>query len=226
MHFLDRELGESVQWTIGSEAAEEIFRVLLVGTSSWLYAGMSLLWESPAASGDLRALVDLLVESEILGVLSSHPTPDEFLASRQRLYASDQARYPMYFNRALLRDPVRATVVLDTRTTDTLAMRFAQRASGATWARELHHDSDEVAKQAIMKAILEREDRAVTYTLFRPYVDATSAGPEIADRIRLEISREYTLRYVAAAEGDIPTGITSKLSMTSRPAFLGTIYRY
>ena len=207
LHFLDRELGESVQYSIDAGVAESVLRVLLVGTSSWLYAGLSLLWESPAASEEFRAFAVLLADSGAFGVVTSHPTVDDFLASRQRLYVHDAARYPMYFRGTGARNLLKPTDVLESRTTETLAGRFAQRAATNQLAQGVEPEAGKKVIRAVGQAMIERDGRAVTYELFHPYLQERGAGAEAGGWLRREVSREYTRRYMEVAGGDITTGI-------------------
>src|ERR1051326_5415830 len=97
-HFLDRELGRSIDFNITPGTAEQIVKHLLLGTTAELYSGLSLAWESPSMTGPFLDFFLLLEQARAIQVVSNHPTMDEFLASRISLYHHDAARYPMYFD--------------------------------------------------------------------------------------------------------------------------------
>ena len=97
LHFLDRELGESVDALVPAAEVALALKVLTLGTPGDLYAGLSLVYEHPAVDEDVRWLLDCLVRGQLLSLISHHPRLDEFIASRLLLYRHDQIRYPAYF---------------------------------------------------------------------------------------------------------------------------------
>ena len=113
LHFLDRELGRSVGYTLTAAEAEPIIKCLLLRTSSRFYCSLSHIWESPAVSGDdtaaTREIISSLVERGTLNVVSHHATVEEFLETRRALYAHDRSRYWMYFESEPARQSLSAT---------------------------------------------------------------------------------------------------------------------
>jgi len=63
-------------------------------------------------------------------------------------------------------------------------------------------------KKAVRSSLLQREERAVTFSLFRDAVSQGRTGDEIASGIvRRKISEIYTRHYLDLANGDIATGL-------------------
>src|SRR5262245_41561473 len=89
LHFLDRELGQSVSFKPSAASCQLWIRTLLLSTTSSLICSTSLLWESPLIDESNSLLLGLLLAAGLLDSVSSHPTVDEFRESRAALYAHD-----------------------------------------------------------------------------------------------------------------------------------------
>ena len=70
LHFLDRELGRSINSTVAPETSERIIKYLLVATNSPLYCGLSLLWESLGIDASVAQLCRVLIRSGVLNTVS------------------------------------------------------------------------------------------------------------------------------------------------------------
>src|ERR1700735_4382399 len=98
LHFFDRELGGAVGFNLTPKLAESILKLLLLGTTSRFYFGLSPAWESPAMVNDMVDLYSLLERTKVIDLVSNYAAIDEFLEARVLLYQHDALRYPMYFD--------------------------------------------------------------------------------------------------------------------------------
>jgi nucleoside phosphorylase len=205
LHFLDRELGESVDGILNTGRLEAWLKCLLVGTACRFYCGLSLPWESPAAQGDALRLVEHLVAVGTLDTITNHASLDEFLASRQTLYAHDVARYPKYFalQEPLFIKPTRLSVV---STTARLAANLAGEFSGSAVEGRFRTQIARDVRTSVATALARREQAAVTFALFRPDLGSLAADPGVTGTLRRMISEAYTRHYMDVGGGDIPTG--------------------
>lgn len=216
LHFLDRELGRSVGYTLTAAEAESILKYLLLGTSSRFYCSLSHIWESPAVSGDdtaaTREIISSLVERGTLDVVSHHATVEEFLETRRALYAHDRSRYRMYFESEPARQSLSATATnfKTSSTTLTLAKYLSNWAvdSSVPAAAEdpaLHS----TVKKAVGARLAERENQAITFALFRQTLIKSIGNSDVgAGLLRRQISTAYTKHYMEYCAADIPTGIS------------------
>jgi nucleoside phosphorylase len=209
LHFLDRELGRSVGFTLTPRVADEAMKILLLGTASRLYSGLSLAWESPGIAGPSAALFSAAVGSGALDLVSHHSTVSEFLESREELYRHDVMRYPMYFGAQSARAGLGPTQFKGTSTTSSLS------ADLTAWAQASFGYPDEGengnAHRSLMRLVgrvlIEREGQAITYSLFAPAVDAAGMKALATGALSRRISVAYTNHYVAYGAGDVPTGV-------------------
>jgi nucleoside phosphorylase len=203
-HFLDRELSETLRVQLSQQKLEMILKCLMLATTSKCYSALSTGWENPSLTSDVNDFFLLLVQLNILDLVSNHPTVDEFLASRETLYRHDAARYPMYFDRAV-RDQrllLRPTLLKQSSATLELAGHLGQWAATISASEE---GMEAEAKRAVLKALSHREDEAITATFFEREIPAQNV--RATGLIRREISRGYTSHYADFGSADIPTGI-------------------
>ena len=206
LHFLDRELGRSVDFHISPESAEHIVKCLLIGTTSRLYCGLSLAWESHAIQRDFALFLPTLLNARSVDLVSHHSTLGEFMASRESLYRHDQTRYPMYFERHRGANlAFRPTHFKSSSTTLAIATDLDHWAeSGGSVTDSSSAQAQQATFKGIREVLLRRENQAVTYPLFE---DAIGNGVLTQGIVRRGISVAYTTHYMAFGSGDIPTGI-------------------
>jgi nucleoside phosphorylase len=197
LHFLDRELGQSVGAIPTPGVIESALKMLTLGTAGGMYAGLSLAWEHPSVSEDVRWLIAELIKGSLLDLVSHHPAVDEFLFSRQQLYAHDRERYPAYFRDA---EPVfTPTLYKADGTTNALAAELEQIVGGQDVALPAP------ALLGIEQALSRRSEEAITFAFFAPFLSAESSVT--AGAVRRLISSLYTGHYIAFDRGAIATGI-------------------
>lgn len=206
LHFLDRELLESVPTPPSAEGINEAIRLAYLFTSEEIYTGLAAAWENPIVTVGMRDEFKLLTR---LGILhyASRDSGAEFIAARQDLYSHDKGRYPNYFSKA----PSQLVEVAPDwpkPTSSTLALDRYMAAWGGELATQPQTLRFTKMGDPVIKAIRERGDRAVTLALFRPYLVAAGIGNEFTEMaIARQISRGYADGYLRDFDGALITGI-------------------
>ncbi len=211
LHFLDRELSRAAEFKPTPMQIEKILKCVLLSTTSSLYCGLSLLWESDGISQSNAVFFKKLVSAKILNVISHHSTSSEFLDSRQAIYAHDSARYPMYFgglSKTLIK--IKPTIYKDTSTTNQLAMKMSSWSMDDSCISEIGNKNNidliKETRKIVIDKLNNRDNRALTYTLFE---ESLSTYPISAQQdIRRLISKFYVEHYQNYKDCDIITGIS------------------
>lgn len=205
LHFLDRELGESVGYQATAAEVQRSLQLLTLVAGASLNCGTSLLFESPAinSSPSLFRFCQVLLSSGWLDLLSSHPTIAEFLESRAQLYEHDQSRYPMYFD-SIPQIPSRANIISKSSS----ATRSLVRSLSA-WGHDIEESNDRErdAKKVVIESLLRREDRAVTAAIFAAASAASAQPTRAISIVRRRISTDYTDHFMSVLSSDIATGM-------------------
>ena len=211
LHLLDRELGRSVGFCATERLVESTIKCLLLGTTSRLYAGLSLAWESSAMTGLFPNLLSLLVQMRTLDLVSNHPTLDEFLATRFSLYDHDAPRYQMYFSdrERGARETLIPTSFKPTSATTELAKKLGiwaiaeegQEQDGIDWKLQ------KTVRQKVSATLSVREGQAITFALFAQDLATIGTNVMAEGMLRRRISSDYTKHYMNFANADIPTGV-------------------
>lgn len=204
LHFLDRELNNSLNLTLHPRVTSSVIKALLLGTNSFLYCGLSLLWESPSIDSDLRWILGLLIKYHFLDTISHHTSVSEFIDSRQRLYSHVPGRYPMYFEEKDTQyEKLVPTDYKPIGTTQSLESRLKK------WRLEAEIDfpTKRILHQSLKETLRTREGRAITIDLFQKNMDQVQNGEYVQGIIRRKISLDYTRHYLEYGKGDIVTGI-------------------
>ena len=207
LHFMDRELGESMSQSLDAALVEKIIKHLLFFTNARLYCGASLVCECPALQDftfPFFSLFQNLIEHEAISIVSNHPTSGEFLESRQFLYGHDRNRYPMYFGgHPPLLDLAPITLKTESATGDLVESLGAWSMGGAgdgDWLVQV--------KNATADALRSRGEKAITVALFEEPIDEVAREPVRAlGVVRRMISKKYTRHYMGILDADIVTGI-------------------
>lgn len=219
LHFLNRELAESVGVTDTPASAEAVIKTLLLGTNAWLYTGLSILWESPAVQGSLLDFIGSLIAQDSLDVLSNVKSQPEFLTSREGRYEFDRTRYPMYFvkrqkrSRAVLSPthvkPTSATKVIDAR-----LRSWADNGNPALQAVVGRPLTTQITRE-LLSLLSERGERAITGALIEPRMSQLDSPMRLGPIVRRELAMEFTADYLNSVGGDIPTGVRGLSSFDS-----------
>jgi nucleoside phosphorylase len=211
LHLFDRELWESVGQKPNRSSIDRALKSLIVGSSAPLYCGLSLVWENPAlrsANNQIDPIILKLIELGVIEPISQYPTVEEFIHTRRDVYKHDQSRYPLYFDSSAGIGPPPAHIKSSSATQHLSSFLY-------DWSQPSHQllssESDVVLplRRTVRSALDQRDDRAITFSLFRAHLEGanlTAAKAEYA--VRRQISKGYTTHYMQHASGDIPTGIS------------------
>jgi len=212
MHFFDRELWEATGQAPNQISIHKALKILLIGTDAPLYCSLSLIWENPAlrsTQGKIMSLVATLVELGIIEPVSQYPTIEEFIETRRDLYKHDHDRYPLYFQnytigQAIGPKPGHLKKSSATHFLESEIYSWTQDREKITNLTDLS-----LLKKIIRCSLNNREDKAITFAMFRPHLEkAEIYSPAAQYEVRRQISRGYTSHYINYAFGDIPTGIS------------------
>lgn len=206
LYFLDRELGDAVSYQLDPEAARGAVRTLVIATTSRLLCGLSLLYENTNLDRPSIDFIASLVSAGVLDTVSHYLSFDEFWASRVAMYQHDAERYPAYFGQRPV--PVIApTIEKPGGTSGNISTGLRQ------WAAQIPggYPGPELApaklRGPVLDALREREGRAITYSLFRPFLGDLASDPRVGGHIRRAISRLFASDYSGFGDNDVPTGL-------------------
>lgn len=203
LHFLDRELRDSVGAVL--EDADVRFALLaaVALTPGTLFCSYSHLWESHSLLMKSAGAVQDLVAAGFLESASDYSTADEFLASRQVIYQHDANRYPFYFVADNAR-PVGVQPSYKTTRGATSALVGDLLADRTYRTGAARGPRSGVLRGAFEKALRSREDRAVTAALLLESQQLSLNDIAIARRV---ISTSYLRHYMNQCGADILTGV-------------------
>lgn len=206
LYFLDRELGDAVGFQLDPEVARAAARTLVIATNSRLLCGLSLLYENTNLDRRSVDFIGSLVSAGILDTVSHYLSFDEFWASRVAMYQHDAGRYPAYFGQRPV--PVIAPTIEKPGGTSgnisTGLRRWAAQIPGGYSGPEL---APAKLREPVLEALREREGRAITYSLFQPFLGDLASDPSVRGHIRRAISRLFASDYSGFGDNDVPTGI-------------------
>jgi nucleoside phosphorylase len=206
LYFLDRELGEAVGYRLDPLVARHALQTLTIATNARLVCGLSLLYENDSLDPPAIALFGRLLEAGVLDTISHYPSYAEFLASRVALYRHDAERYPAYFGKLSL-PAINPTIIKAGGTTQRIVEGMS------VWALRLPDNDRRYRVTAaelsgpVLSALHQREDRAVTFSLFRPHLGELADAPPAQWHIRRTISRLFATDYRDFGGNDVPTGM-------------------
>jgi len=208
LHFLDRELSGASGGGASGDTLMRATRILTCASDAKLYCGLSHLWENGQLSSAQMADFEVMFGADELVTMSGDPNKGVFLEGHRVSYEHDMARYPNYFS--------------DTPPHLAWAEPNYHKTTGSTgpvegrlyqWAGSLPSSTSRItfarneAKGPVIRALQEREGRAITYTLFKPLVDDSPRAATVEALIRRQISLDYSFGNLREVNADIATGI-------------------
>lgn len=201
LHFLDRELRESVNAELSYEYIKEI---VLTGVfmNNEMRMSYSHYFETCLYDNELAKIIIKLNSLKLLRCYTSHSNFAEFIKSHRDMYAHDEARYPFYFDDSLS-DPKLIIERHKSSTTEELFQKMLVN-------KVLNDEYDESLKNEFRKYLGEIGKKAITKAAFRPFLDKLPEPDQkrLSKKINIFISENYTKRYVG--ENDyIITGINA-----------------
>ena len=136
-----------------------------------------------------------MVAAELVFTVSNHPSAEDFLLSRRKMYEFDRRRYPQYF-----KGPTHPSGRLWTPSIYRRQSSTAYLSEHLVDTTSLHNtDLGEV----VAARLAEREDRAITAALFR---NVAGTGGRLRE-IGRSISVAYTRQYLDSLNASILIGI-------------------
>ncbi|HLX52169.1 MAG TPA: hypothetical protein VKS82_27895 [Streptosporangiaceae bacterium] len=206
LYFLDRELGDAVSYRLDPLVARHAAQTLTIATNARLVCGLSLLYENDNLDPPTIEFFGRLLEAGVLDTISHYPGYGEFLASRVTLYRHDAERYPAYFGGISL-PAINPTIVKTGGTTERIAEGMSQWALRLPDTAHRHRLTAAELSGPVLSALEQREDRAVTFSLFRPHLGELADVPAAQWHVRRTISRLFATDYRDFGGNDVPTGI-------------------
>ena len=199
LHFLDRELRESVGSDLDYKSMVHIIKISIL-MSEKLYMAYSHFFETCKFDKDLEDLVIKLNKLDLLDCVTSHTSYEDFINTHRKLYAHDKERYPFYFDK------------------ESPAPNLTQRSKGVSttktlWSQMLIDEvfcdviEDEQIRE-LKEFIFRLGDKAVTKAAFVGFLEKLPAHQRkvLSKKINLFISEAYTKKYLGTANHLI-TGI-------------------
>ncbi len=199
LHFLDRELRESIDAKLDYKDMAHIIRLALFMPEK-LYMAYSHFFETCKYNDELEKLVLTLNKFDLLDCITSHNSYEDFINTHKTLYAHDKERYPYYFD------------------TENIAPNLTRRTIGESttkilWSQmlvdEVFCDVIEDKKVKELKDFIYKlGDKAVTKAAFVTFLDKfpDHQKKELSKKINLFISNAYTKKYLGT-ENHLVTGI-------------------
>lgn len=212
LHFLDRELRNSVQANLDDSHVLDLIDVGILLTSQTIYLNNSLLWENLSTFPlGVHYLLELEKLKEVL-LLSNHITLDEFVSSRRHLYERDKLRYPMYFGDEIDNKPWgKNLLIMSDSTTELLETNLKKLITSKNLMEFGYFPQQLGLNQSVLstvkQAIENRSEQAITFSLFSGYLPESDDKLEKQWTIRRLVSLLYTKRYLEFLQGTVLTGI-------------------
>lgn len=134
-------------------SASSIIEIMTIAHCSRMAVNISQLIEYCGGNQIFLNSIFRLSDSEIIVLISSSPTVDEFIASRRKIYAHDEARYPMYFNDStFFSAKFRISQINTISTTDILTRKIF------SWTDDLFDPINQVMSESDRNAVGESRD--------------------------------------------------------------------
>lgn len=210
IYFLNRELYRSLDIEYLSGVNEAI-KTLLLGCGGKLYVPMSSLWEGVGYNDLDMILFRKIYDYGQIDIVSDCVTTQEFIEKNRQMYRFDKKRYrDVYFGKRIEFSSLLPTIIKDKSTTLGLSTKIQKW--GDDDSNKLVLPANDVNILQINKSKIvtinnEREDRALTVSLFRGKLKNRVHDYAIARFL----SVGYIEDYCAYIDGDIPTGVSRYL---------------
>jgi len=203
LHFMDRELRETVSGKLTDESALNLVCMGLFMSIAPMYVPFATVFESiNDFPQTVRFLVELEKYNRIMMVTQARDL-EEFIKQRHILYDYDKKRYEMYFGGKETLWPNAPTIIAG-RTTDFLRKKFFLS------LYDIISLNSKLKGDIYTKLSSNRTD-ALTYSFFKSLVTkGTVEGLEhitVEHDLRYMVSKDYTVRYLEAMDGTIITSI-------------------
>ena len=226
IHFLNRELYRSLGIK-RLDGANNAFKVILLACGDALYVPLSSLWESQGCNDVDYRFIRMIYEAGQLELVSNRVTLDEFLERNRKMYSFDRARYADVYFSNLSKDllSMNPTSLKSTGATAYISKRLDGWGHGIHLLGSLFSEDAAVLdanRPAILKANKEREEQAMTVSLFSGILPGKHEQYAMA---RL-LSTYYIENYCNALHATIPTSVSNQIRFYDVLCAKETQYRY
>ena len=202
LHFLDRELRRAENADYSDNLILNAIIIAIINSHSYCYCNASLLLESSTIFPKSIKLLLELEKFELVKLLTNEHSFNEFIASRQKIYAHSSNRYPMYFNDNISLVWPNKPLIVNSSTTSELKTNIFK------WL-DNSDDSIKFDKNIFKKSdlknfegkLFKEKEKAITLDLFLTE-EQLLFDKKRRDSGRL-ISYLYTKRYLDLYKGEI-----------------------
>ena len=158
------------------------------------FASLSGVHESPGIRPLYQRVLPMLSDVKLFASVGDVRSAEEFLSSRRALYAHDRQRYPFYFgHESRARSLFAPSIVKAVSTTKAIEDTLISSILAHSYESE-HATQKEDAAELASELLRIRENRAITFALFRR---ATRKEPDLTGYfIRRGISMAYTQHHM------------------------------
>ena len=200
LHFLDRELRESVDSNLSTA---DIKSILLIASlmSEKIYMAYSHFFETCKYDKELENIVLFLNKQNILECISSYKNYADFIDCHKAMYLHDKDRYPFYYEEST------PAPKLTYKTSSTATTK-------ALWSKMLMEKVfsdcvDSTMYEQFKNFVYTLGDKAVTKAAFKPFLEKVEPSKRkvLSKKLNLYISEEYTKKYLE--NNHLITGIDS-----------------
>ena len=211
LHFINRELHDSLGIFLDTNVALEALRLATVFSDLPLLCNVSQIYEFAFQDEVLLKEIVELANNQVLDVDCGFPSFAEFHDSRRRYYQHDFSRYPMYAAErpdAIFSQFIFGTIPKVPSTTMGIQSRLESliRENGDSVTALRPNERWLLRRQgkSISDALSNREDAGLTYSLF-PARGAQFDNPDDEMTLRRALTAAYIDHYLASLHGDILT---------------------
>lgn len=202
LHFLNREAYQACRANPDHAEAAEIIEHLTVFHCSGMAVNISQLLEFAEVNEKLLEEVLELSRHNIIKIISQANSMDQFISSRELLYAHDRDRYPMYFDRgASIAERFRINQTNKVSTTNVLSRQILDwdpgRLEGAVYEVLDGFDRQALISKAdkIKDITISERGKAITRALYKGRSNELGLRPSDLDALARMISGIYIRHY-------------------------------
>lgn len=209
LHFLNRELYRELKinrqtW---DKYLAEILKILWLTSYEPMVTSIAFVWEIYLDYPCTRKLLIEFLKNNLLQLISAFYTIDELIASNQKLYRDERERYTVYFSKIPhilekfqpeIQKKMSTTIVLEKTLT-----QWVETTESALFSTDLDGELIKNEGSQIKTALLKRENRAITLSLFENVNDNICYKKQLARNLSLI----HINNYMQAVNGDIVTGV-------------------
>lgn len=216
LHYLDRELLQSIGYPVDINKANLYTKILSLGTGSTLYANYSIIVEGNYLTNSKDDFIPLCVKYGTLKLIAEEFSFDEFIETRQSMYDFDRDRYEMYYKKPVSLEPyLHSNIMCDYDDIDNLTNHVYSWANDENkFPNDLLHKKDIHTlgniQTNLVKILNKRENQALTSSFFEDSINTHHPDINLKNYkqpIARLLSSLYINDFLIFLSSTIPTGI-------------------